>query len=568
MGGVASPLLDFDFLLDAEPGNKNQRWLQRSMAFATSNFVEPDPKENEYTKYAKDPIGFITEVLKRYLTDDQEKLCISVLSKQKTNCQAAHGVGKSFLAADLVIWWTYAVEGIAITSAPTKRQVQEILWGNIRLTFGDVKLDLPDAEESGLTFFRRTESARSYGFTAASHDANGFQGIHNEKLLVILDEACGISQVTWDGAEACITGSKNRFLSLGNPISSGNPFSKSCAKNNIRIPVWTHPNVNWAYELHEDGIHRLKDDVRSKVIDIDGLVKPQELWPDDLKKDKIPGAVSISWIEDTARPRGETSAWWQSRVEGLFPTDSAQSIIPRSWFLAARARYDSNPEYWQSVADQFPRRSGLDVGDGGDPHALATWQGVVLTAVKQQNTIGDREDVTRAAVLGKTVLTEETDTLNVDRTGVGAGALAILCEQQFRAYGIHFGDGAVGTDGLKLSNENEDETDPRYLNLKAQLFWELRESFRTGEAIVAPLGEYEETLIEELCAIYWDETSVGKIRIEDKVKKTKPRLGRSPNCADAVAMAYKQMSMDYRSAHALRPERSTLPPRQRSRGIY
>ncbi len=540
----------------------------RALAKCKKPLKSANPSEPDFSQYRANPVGFITEKLGRSLTKDQTALCLSVRDNPETHCQAAHGIGKTFLAAGLAIWWAYAVGGLVITSAPTKRQVQELLWGEIRLSFGSN--NLPRPTESGLTFFRRTETARGYGFTAAATNANGFQGIHNPKLLVILDEACGISQVIWDGAEACITGSDNRFLTLGNPIASGNPFSKACAKSNIRIPVWNHPNVKWAYDLDDDGIHRLKSEVAALIITPDGKVKSQSHWPVHLPKDQIPGAVSISWIENKARPKGETSAWWQSRVEGLFPTDSAQSIIPRSWFLAARARYDLDPDGWESHASAFPRRSGLDVGDGGDAHALATFRGSALTYLKVQDTIGDREDVTRAAVLGKSALVEPADTVNVDRTGVGSGSLAILLEQGYRAYGIHFGEKAIGTDGLKISNNNwnEDPADPKYNNLKAQLLWELREAFRLGEIAVAPLGDQlEEMLMEEFAAIYWDETSSGKIRIEDK-KLTKARLGRSPNAAESAAMAWKRTHTEYRSARSARLTANTLLPRAKSRGIF
>jgi hypothetical protein len=75
------------------------------------------------------------------------------------------------------------------------------------------------------------------------------------------------------------------------------------------------------------------------------------------------------------------------------------------------------------------------------------------------------------------------------------------------------------------------------MNLKSQQCWELREAFRTGEVAVAPLGDCEEELMEEFAAIGYDETSTGKIRIDDKTQVRK-RLGRSPNAADSVVMGF------------------------------
>jgi hypothetical protein len=146
--------------------------------------------------------------------------------------------------------------------------------------------------------------------------------------LVILDEANGISQEIDDGASACITGSRNRILRIGNPTSPGTPFEKACKSRHIRIPVWNHPNVSWAYRLESDGIHRLKPEVAAAILtgDDDDPVAPQEFWPKHFPRDRIPGAVSIAWIEKIRIKKGESSNYWQTRVEGLFSRDT-QSLV-------------------------------------------------------------------------------------------------------------------------------------------------------------------------------------------------------------------------------------------------
>jgi hypothetical protein len=106
--------------------------------------------------------------------------------------------------------------------------------------------------------------------------------------------------------------------------------------------------------------------VAAKILDENGLVLPQELWPEDCHRDVISGAVSIGWIENIRRKYGEGSAYWLGRVEAIFPQSSGNSIIPRDWFDAARARYDANPKLWDDLAKRHKPRYGLDVGDGGD----------------------------------------------------------------------------------------------------------------------------------------------------------------------------------------------------------
>jgi hypothetical protein len=480
-----------------------------------------EEQQAAYQDYAKRPVEFIESELHFTLTDEQKQICTGVRDDRETNVQASHGCGKTFLAACLCLWWILCVGGLCITTAPTKRQVIELLWGEIRKTHS--RLDLPG--DRGQTFLRLTEEARGFGFTASDRNSNAFQGVHHEFLLVIEDEACGISNEIDEGASSCVTGAGNRFLRIGNPIATGGAFEKACKRRHIRIPVWGHPNVIWAYEIHSDGIHRLKPEVAAAILNEAGEVKPQSEWAAWCPRDKIPGAVSIAWIEDVRAKYGEGSAYWQSRVEGFFPEDSAQSIVPRSWFLKARARYDADPKHWDEQAAAHDWRHGLDVGDGGDDHAHARWRGAVLYAVRAMPTKGDQEDVTRAGGMAIAALQSHPGFMHIDRGGCGAGVPGMVKEQGLKAHGVHWGEGAKDS--------------AQFPNSKAEDFWSLREAFRKDEVAIAPLGDYEEMAMEDLAGVYWELTSKGQTRMEDK-EKTKKRLHRSPNVGDAIVIGFRQ----------------------------
>ncbi|RCJ20161.1 hypothetical protein A6S26_05415 [Nostoc sp. ATCC 43529] len=475
-----------------------------------------------FAQYATKPVEFVQQVLAvETVTGEQVRILESVRDRAETNVQAAHGVGKSFISACIVLWWVFAIGGLAISTAPTESQVKQILWSEVRKLYDKNKVKL--GGERGELFLKFSESARAYGFTARNYDSNSFQGKHAEKLLLIQDEACGITEEIDDGFASCLTGSDNRGLRIGNPIVGGTPFEKSCARQHNRISAWSHINVSWAYEQHADGIHRLKPDVAAAIVDsVTGDVLPQSAWPDWCQRDVIPGAISIAWIEKV-RKKGESSAFWQSRVEGLFPVDSEQSIVPRSWFLQARARYDADPQKWDFMAEHHHWRHGLDVGDGGDDHATASWRGPVLYAAAVMPTKGDRLDVGRAAALGAKVIDEKPGRINVDIIGVGSGALSKLLEGDYPGDGTHWGEAA---------DENS-----LFANLKAEHYWMLREGFRNEEIAIAPLGEIEEMLMEDLAGTYYEETTTGKTKIEDK-KKTTARLHRSPNVGDATVLGY------------------------------
>lgn len=496
-------------------------------------------QRRDFSRFAMDPVRFAHQVLDiPMLTQEQQDILVSLRDRSETNVQAAHSVGKSFIAAIAVLWWVFAVQGLAITTAPTRNQVREILWSEIRKMYNRHKHKL--GGDSGQLFLRRSEDARAYGFTAQNYDSNAFQGRHAEKLLLIQDESCGISDEIDDGFSSCLTGSMNRGLRIGNPIQTDTPFERACSKNHVRIPVWSHPNVAWAYELHADGIHRLKADVAEKILKpesdrLDDPVLPQDQWPPELPRDAIAGATSISWIEKVRVKKGEGTDFWMSRVEGLFPVDSTASIIPRSWFMAARARYDLDPEYWDTLAAKFPWRHGLDVGDGGDNHALSSWRGPVLYAVRKEETKGDDEDISRAADIGFNALKKRPGSVGVDKIGVGSGALSELRRtlaandmDSDQAFGINFG--SKDYEGYELDEDFTPE------NLKALLYWNLREDMRRKVVAIAPLGEHEDELMGDWAGTYYEETSKGT-KVEDK-KLTRKRLHRSPDLGDAAVYGH------------------------------
>lgn len=465
-------------------------------------------------EYRDRPIEFIEELLNKQLTDDQKAIAISVRDNESTLVPSSHGQGKTALSAWLALWWVFAVQGECITTAPTDRQVRRLLWKEIRKAYPLIA----DGQRCDQTQLKLTEEAQAYGFTAADHNSNAFQGEHADRLLVLIDEACGMSQELWEGAESCTTGTNNRLLAVGNPITTNVPFETAIQNLEgeiVSLPAWRHPNVSYAYEEYPDGVHRLK---------------PEYQEPGTWKPDLIPGAISVKWIEKTARKKGENSLFWLTRVEARFPTDSEQSIVPRAYFDAARAKYDNDPEYWEQYKLHYPPRYGLDVGDGGDAHALAEWHGNLLTFTEEKEGLGDMQDVDRAADWLESYLKGHGGTIGlIDQIGVGAGALSRLIRKGYSVGPFRWGHRA-----------NEPLN---YLNQKAEQFWALREAMREGKIAIAPLGEYEDDLRKELAGIYYQQDSKGAIRIEPK-DVTRARLKKSPNLADAVVGGFRRAVME------------------------
>ncbi len=494
-------------------------------------------KRLDLSSYKNKPLDFFQEILNiDYLTEEQKKIIENVINEKTTNVQAGHGLGKSYVSAGILIFWLFCINGTVISTAPTFNQVNDILWKEVRKLYDANRKKLGGRRNqlSIITKDLKGNQIRAFGKSSSDVNSNAFQGQHDEYLLMIQDEADGISDTIDEAFEACLTGSKNRGLRIGNPLTNNSAFAKNCAISSIKIPVWSHINVSWGYSevIADNGrsIHRLKPEIARRILkpeDVrkDDPVLPQSEWDEDLPRDVIPGAVSIAWIEKVRAKYGEFSAYWMSRVEAEFPTDSIDGIIPKTWLTEARSRYDKDPEYWDRLALADKWRIGVDVGDGGDRHAISLWRGKVLYAVKLYQTRGDREDVLRLAT---EIVEPQVKNLGgmyqiaVDRIGVGAGTLAKLKQDGYMAIDCNFGGSA------------EDKT--QYKNRKSELYWQLREGLRLGEIAIAPLGDVEAEVFEELSAIRYNTNTEKQILCEPK-DKTRARLKRSPDGADAIVIA-------------------------------
>ncbi len=203
--------------------------------------------------------------------------------------------------------------------------------------------------------------------------------------------------------------------------------------------------------------------------------------------------------------------------------DDAWSIIPKSWLEQARLRYDADPRKWDMEALQCGWRIGVDVGDGIDRHAVSLWRGTVLYQVKIYETQNDREDTMRLVdEVEKTVHRLGNARIVIDRIGVGAGVLAALIRKGLEAEGCAFGEAA------------REKT--QFRDRKIELYWAFREGLRLGEIAIAPLGESEGEIFQELRAVRYSSGSDRQLFCEPKTE-TRKRLKKSPDAGDSVILA-------------------------------
>jgi hypothetical protein len=245
------------------------------------------------------------------LTDEMETVCRSVVENFATYALGGHSVGKTNAIALLALWNNLAREGETILVTPTINEYSRILVLEIKRIAANSTLQTNDTK-----WYDIVGSAKWHHLLNVS-DENRIAGINDENLLVAVDEGCAVDTDKWDCLEAVATGINNRIVAIGRPHLK----QKDRFQNAIRIPVWNHPNIGWAYDLNPDGIYRLKPEVKDLICTKKGTVRDRGDWPDDkaiLKTIPVKGAISVEWIENIARPLGENSEFWQNRLNAEF----------------------------------------------------------------------------------------------------------------------------------------------------------------------------------------------------------------------------------------------------------
>ena len=165
-----------------------------------------------------------------------------------------------------------------------------------------------------------------------------------------------------------------------------------------------------------------------------------------------------------------------------------------------------------------PVALGVDVARSiaGDLNSIARCAGGVLEVLATWRSPDLMETVQRVLhVVAETGIRR----LAVDVGGPGGGVADRLRELGYgEVQPVHFGGGAI---------------DPqRFRNRRAEMFWKLREALEKGTVGLADDDEVQ----ADLSALRYVFTAAGLIQVESK-DEVRARLGRSPDRADALALA-------------------------------
>lgn len=446
----------------------------------------PTPEPHPLLEVVRDPVRFAQGMLCQRLWDKQKAILRSVASNSRTSVKACHASGKSFTAAAAVLWWvTRYPNGIAVTTAPTWKQVEKVLWGEIHRAASGARVKYPPMNQTELRL-----GPDNYALGLSTNEGLNFQGFHGQ-VLIVIDEAPGVLPSIYEAIEGIRAGGDVRVLELGNPTIASGPFydsftSRRGSTEAFTISAFDTPNL--------------------AGVDIETL---RTMTPEQLGDNPLPYLVTRRWVREKLDEWGEDHPLWQSRVLGEFPTQSEDALISLAWLEAAKART-------ATVAESTREAVGIDVaGPGEDETVVYRVRGAQVVDMFVSTASDPRGPV--AAYLQPH--RAQIEIVNVDAIGIGYN------------FGLHLRD--LGYE-VSLVNVGEPARDKeKYANRKAELYWALRERFRANDAA----GLTDERTIAQLAGIRYRHNARGQVVIESKDDARK-RGVKSPDRAEALMLAW------------------------------
>lgn len=461
-----------------------------------------------FAAYQNNPVGYAFDVLGATLWSTQQQIANSVRDNRRTAVKAGHAVGKTFLLGTVTQWHFDCFQpSITLNTAPNWEAVHDLLWQAIR---AQRQPGMPGR----LLEMMLDGGPQHYAKGHNAETSTGFQGRHEGRQLIIIDEAMGVGDHIWQGTNAMMVTEGCRTLAVGNPTQTSGEFYDIQTDPDwvhFRISCLDHPNI---------------------LAELAGLPAP------------FPKAVRLVWVQEmlrkhcsrTTQPTGDafefpvgSGEWYtpddifRSRVLGLFPKQASTAVWSEEWLDIART----------STLTWTPRdiaELGVDIARfGDDKTTIYARRGPVVLfreSYVKQDTMATAGRVIKAAerLAGEQGIGVHDIGLNVDDTGLGGGVTDRLREEGYRVNAAIFGararDPEEYTDrGSELWLEAAELGSDRKLNLSA-----------------LPDDVYR-VLAAELRARQYKIHGNARRKVESK-DDLKKRIRRSPDDADAFCLAF------------------------------
>ena len=384
---------------------------------------ESDSKEDSDGEFGQvSALEFVENALgEKPYEKQREILRLMDSDARRISVVGCNGSGKDWTTARIVLWWVHRFSPAkAIVTGPTLRQVEDIVWNEVRFAHGKAADRFPGKMMKSRYVI--DEETFALGFT--SNSPYKILGFHSPKLLAVITEAHALPD---DYYHAVRRLNPSKMLLTGNPFTNGGVF----------------------YDSHHRNRH-LWETVQIGAKDTPNIIQREVVRP---------GLITLEDVEDHKQEWGEDSALYIGSVLGQFPENLDDVLVPLSAATAAVER-ELVPEGEVVVA--------CDVAHKGHDHTVVMRRQGGVARIARRVRGYDTMEV--SGVLKSYCDEHRVDVLVIDSVGVGAGVVDRLREVGLATARIEAFNG-----GAKAKRED------RFDNRNAEVWWAMRERYLDGE---------------------------------------------------------------------------------------
>lgn len=431
-------------------------------------------------RYRDNPVLFFVEVLQIQPEDWQREALEAIAAgHRRLSIRSGHGVGKSTFAAGAAVWYFLTrITCKVVITAPTSSQLYDALFAELK---AQLKRLPPTLQDLFTSYTDRVElkgapeevfiSAR----TSRAEAPEALQGVHADHVMLIADEASGVSEKVFEAAVGSMSGHSAITILLGNPTQSSGLF----------------------FDTH----HKLRD----------------TWWTRRVSCLEVPNRVSASYVSEVIDTYGEASNAYRVRVLGEFPLGDDDTVISLQDIEAAKMR-EIVPSHASAVV------WGLDCARfGSDSTVLTKRKGNALLSQDKRAKL----DTMQAAgwvvdQWNDTPIGQRPVEICVDVIGIGSGVADRLRELGLPVVDVNVSEAPAFSD--------------KYVNLRTELWFRGEEWFRERKGSIAGASS---RLCDELAMVRYRFESNGRRRVEskDEIKK-RTRDHTSTDYADSFLLTF------------------------------
>lgn len=352
-------------------------------------------------RYRQYPMEYIDDLilplLNCELTESQREVIRAIFKYKKVLIPTHHAFGKSFICAIVAITIAnlYSANVKGTTIAPTFRQVQDILWAEMRSIFEKVNKQTGQNVVSGkMTLTRYDISADAFVVGVSPRKAAKgaktpelIQGTHANVVFVIGDEAGGLDRQIYEQVEGITnTGGEVYVIYIGNPLNRNSEFGQMCLTAKGEGFMIIHKTAYDAPNMKANGLTSLKA-IRKEADMIRALPKEKRMEIYENKTYKLPAPFLLApgWVMKSYIKWGESPLFF-SKAIGEWVDNADDCLVPLSRvdeIMQGTYNDTDGKVIWQSEEAGYAKWNGnttlftgIDCsGEGADKNVLFTLEG-------------------------------------------------------------------------------------------------------------------------------------------------------------------------------------------------